>query len=148
MSINWDKFKYFERYEFDDPDVPRSGNSINEQTIILLHKIRVDYGMPIITHNKYGLRGCVCIKEKGHSSVSEHYISNGATAVDFHFKTNMGDREQVKIVLEAGFRGVGIYYDWSWPRIGKLSVGFHVDLRKSRYTIWKRGNGKYTYFLA
>lgn len=146
--VDWNKYKYFNREEFDDPEQPGSGDFIDERVVEKLNDLRDKSGIPIITHNKYGIRGCVCISEAGHSSKSLHYKKNGASAVDWHFNTNMGTREQAKLVMEAGFGGIGIYYDWKWPDCpdGKVSIGFHTDMR-DRYQLWTRKDGEYLYFL-
>lgn len=148
MPVNWDDFDYFDRDEFDDPLHPGSGDKISPAVVLLLDNLRKRAGIPIITHNKYGVRGCVCVDEEGHSSKSLHYVSNGATAVDWHFDTDMDIRDQAKLVLRTGFGGIGIYYDWEWPDCpgGKLKIGFHTDVRK-RFQVWKREYGNYIYLL-
>lgn len=145
--MNWKTIKHFKPSEFDDPSVPMSSKLMNPSTIIHLDNLRWFTGWPIITHNKFGIRGCVCVEPGGHSKNSHHYAKHpeGCSAVDWHFECKADPRTQIIKVLQSGFTGIGIYYDWKWD--GKsLSVGFHTDLRK-RPQIWKRENGKYIYFL-
>jgi hypothetical protein len=149
--IDWEEIDYFTREEFDDPEVPGSGDKVDESIVLALDKLRKKSGMRIITHNKYGVRGCVCVSKAGHSKNSLHYVENGASAIDWHFDADhhlVSIRDQAKLVLEAGFGGVGIYYDWKWPdcKDGGVPIGFHTDMRK-RYQIWTRKDGEYLYFL-
>jgi hypothetical protein len=143
MSIDWEEVNNFKPHEFDDPEFPGSWAFMSEKTINLLDSIRTYTGWPIITHNKDGIRGCVCVNPTGHSSNSRHYANHaeGCSAVDFHFDTNVDTRKQAMEVLWSGFSGVGIYFDWN-----SCEIGFHVDFR-IRPQIWKRENGEYTYLL-
>ena len=143
----WPSPKHFKPEEFDDPDFPGSWLCMNQDTVLFLDILRYETGWPIITHNKFGLRGCVCVEPKGHSERSHHYIDNpeGCSAVDWHFRCDADPREQAMHVLQSGFHGIGIYYDWQWG--GKpLPVGFHTDMRK-RPQVWKRVDGEYFYLL-
>jgi len=145
--MDWKSIEHFTPEEFDDPHVPGSHTHMSHATIASLENLRDWTGWPIITHNKFGLRGCVCVDPDGHSKNSYHYIEHqeGCSAVDWHFVCNAEPREQALMVLQAGFTGIGIYYDWRWG--GKpLSIGFHTDMRV-RPQAWKRENGKYIYLL-
>jgi len=143
MSIDWAKVRHFTAEEFDDPLVPGSWIHMAPGTIMLLDTIREITDWPIITHNKHGVRGCVCVEPSGHSKTSRHYASHpdGCSAVDFHFDVNVPAREQAMVVLRSGFPGVGIYYDWS-----SCAVGFHVDMRL-KPQVWTRKSGVYSYLL-
>jgi hypothetical protein len=146
MPIDWDKYRYFDRYEFDDPDHPGSGDYITEDIVRYLNYLRTKTRWPIKTHWEVG--GCIDVNgTHGHSSNSYHLKKNGGAA-DFHFKTNESPRKQFWEVMNSGFTGVGAYYDWHWD--GQLLViGFHVDPRPIEKTqLWRRDNGKYTYLLA
>ena len=143
-NMDWSRINHFDPEEFDDPDHPGSHAMMDPLTIIRLDQMRENTGWPIITHNKFGLRGCVCIEHTGHSAASLHYAPN-CSAVDFHFKTQTDARTQAVKVLHSGFNGIGIYYDWHWDN-KKLAIGFHVDGR-SRPQIWKREKGQYTYLF-
>ena len=145
--MNWEKIKHFKPKEFDDPDYPGSWKHMDPETIFLLDRLREDARWPIITHNKYGIKGCVCMDAKGHSKTSRHYVTHPGwcSAVDWHFLTNEDARVQVMAVLRSGFTGIGIYYDWSWDG-SSLSIGFHVD-RRDRPQVWRRDKGKYLYLL-
>jgi hypothetical protein len=146
MPISWKHVKYFESYEFDDPDHPGSGELIDGILLFMLDRLREDSGWPIVTHWKVG--GCVDVNgTHGHSKNSLHLKKNGCLAVDFHFDCRAGLREQYYQVSKAGFPGIGVYTDWYWD--GKpLVVGFHVDRRPVYSTQrWKRQAGKYIYFL-
>jgi hypothetical protein len=146
MAIDWDKYRYFDRYEFDDPDEPGSGDYIDEELVKQLNYLRGKTDAPIITHWKVG--GCIDVNgTHGHADNSYHLKKNGG-AVDFHFRTDMSPRRQYWEVANAGFTGIGVYYDWHWDG-DKLNIGFHVDYRPVRKAqIWRRDNGQYTYFLA
>lgn len=144
----WQNIKHFKHSEFDDPEAPGSWIYLDPVTVLVLDRLREQTGWPIITHNKFGIRGCVCVSSSGHSKNSYHYKNNraGCSAVDWHFVTDACPREQAMTVLRTAFNGIGVYYDWHWDN-HLLPVGFHTDLRP-RPQIWKRVNGKYIYFLA
>lgn len=142
--IDWDKIKHFIPEEFDDIDYLGSHVLMEPQTIIALDELRERTGWPIITHNKFGLHGCVSVDSVGHSPTSLHYPPQ-CSAVDWHFKTDISSRIQAMEVMKSGFTGIGVYYDWKWNN-KKLAIGFHTDCRK-RPQIWKRENGQYYYLL-
>jgi len=146
MTIDWNKIRHFKPSEFDDPEAPGSHVHQDAATVYALDNLRHKTGWPIVTHNRFGLRGCVCVRPAGHSTGSLHYVENGASAVDFHFATQAAPRAQAMAVLGSGFAGVGIYYDWHWAG-RRLAIGFHVDQRH-RPQIWKRIDGEYIYFLV
>jgi len=139
--INWNLVPNFERYEFDDPDHPGSGELIDGVLLLKLGELREDT-WPIITHWRVG--GCVDVNgTHGHATNSYHRKEQGYKAVDFHFKCNEDSRLQYYFVAKHGFPGLGVYYDFR-----SCKVGFHVDLRPKVITQrWKRVNGIYTYFL-
>ena len=150
--MDWDKIwaviDNFVPKEFDDPEVKNSWQYMDYKTILGLEWLRKNTGWPIVTHIKFGLRGCVCVEPKGHSDGSFHYITNpeGCSAVDWHFVTDADPREQAAMVLKSVFTGVGIYQNvWKWK--GELlPIAFHTDKRK-RFQVWKREAGKYIYLL-
>jgi len=144
--VHWHNVKYFKPIEFDDPDVPGSGEMIDGITLLTLEALRINTGWPIMTHWRNG--GCIDIHgTHGHSEDSYHLKEYGCCAVDFHFLTNIPVRVQIHEVLNSKFTGIGLYYDWKWNG-SPLRVGFHVDTRPvERTQIWKRVTGKYIYFL-
>jgi len=150
--MDWDKIwsviDNFVPEEFDDPEVKNSWQYMDPNVILGLQWIRKNTGWPIVTHNKFGLRGCVCVRRAGHSEGSFHYIDNpeGCSAVDWHFVTDADPRDQAAMILKSGFTGIGIYQnEWKWN--GKLlPIAFHTDKRK-KFQIWKREAGKYVYLL-
>lgn len=143
-QMDWSRINNFIPEEFDDPDHPGSHVHMDPVTIIRLDQLRDQTGWPVITHNKFGLHGCVCMEKSGHAPNSLHYPPN-CSAVDFHFDTETDTRTQAMTVLRSGFNGIGIYYDWQWD--GKpLPIGFHVDNR-TRPQIWKRQTNQYIYLL-
>ena len=145
-QVDWEKIESFVPEEFDDPGYPGSWIYLNPSTIYELDRLRQRTGWKIITHNKLGLRGCVCVDPTGHSPNSLHYVKRGhfCSAVDWHFVTDVDPRIQAREVMKSGFNGIGIYYDWHWH--GPLAVGFHTDMRP-RPQIWVRENGEYFYLL-
>lgn len=154
MDAFWDKIEHFEPKEFDDPDWRGSHAHMDRKVILLLDKLRGDTDWPIITHNKYGVYGCVCMTKDHHSPNSFHNYDNPniCSAVDFHFRTGSSPREQARFVLQSGFTGIGIYQGcWRWPSKwsgpdGILSIGFHVDRRK-HFQVWKYEKRDYIYLL-
>ena len=144
----WPIIRHFVPEEFDDPEVSNSWQYMDPDTILGLEWIRKNTGWPIVTHNKFGLRGCVCIRSADHSYGSFHYADNpeGCSAVDWHFVTNVNPREQAAVVLKSNFTGIGIYQnEWKWK--GRLlPIAFHTDKRQ-RFQIWKREAGEYIYLL-
>ena len=146
-ELDFSSIPYFSPEEFSDPEYPDSWEFMDATSIVMLSWLRRETGWPIITHNKFGLRGCVCVDSIGHSGASRHYIENGASACDFHFKTSADTREQTYWVRKSGFKGIGIYQsEWLWPREGVLKIAFHVD-RRDRFQVWTRKDAEYFYLL-
>jgi len=145
-SINWDHVKdFFKPREFDDPHYPGSGKNFNGALFAKLYSLRKRTGWPIITH--YGVGGCIDVDGRwGHSPNSYHLLKNGG-ACDFHFDTDADPRKQYRMVEEALFGGIGVYYTWLWD--GKLlPIAFHVDDRP-RIQRWVcRNKGEYLYLLG
>ncbi len=144
-TMDWSRIDHFVPDEFDDPGHPDSHRFMDPLTIIRLNLLRKTTGWPIVTHNKHGLRGCVCVEKTGHCTSSLHYAPN-CSAVDFHFRTHVDARAQAMKVFRSGFTGIGLYYDWEWRDGEPLAIGFHVDNRK-RPQVWRRRTGQYIYFL-
>lgn len=146
-SVDWDKIDYFDQDEFDDPDHPGSWKYMDPLTVLELNDIRKKTGWPIITHNKFGLKGCVCMEHVGHEDDSAHFFDSpkGCSAVDFHFDNDVDPRVQAGVILKSKFTGIGVYYDWQWRGM-PLSIGFHVDRRRIPQ-LWRREEGKYFYLL-
>ncbi len=147
--LDWRQIEHFDPEEFDDPDCPGSWKYMRAETVIYLNNLRERTGWAIITHNKFGVHGCVCMTKKHHSPSSYHNFDNprGCSAVDWHFDTDADPREQAKEVLKSPFTGIGIYQNvWKWKG-SLLPIGFHTDLRP-RFQIWKYVGGfGYVYLL-
>lgn len=155
----WHQIRHFLPKEFDDPDYPGSHTYMDPVTIILLDRIRHRTGWELVTHNKHGIHGCVCMARGHHSADSFHNYDHpdGCSATDFHFKTDAPPREQARAVFQFRFTGIGIYQDyWKWPAYPArtikgemiLPIGFHVDRRPiERFQIWKLEAGDYIYLL-
>jgi len=139
--INWDKIKHFDPSEFDDPQFPGSGHRIDGVLLMQMEKLRHETGWPIVIHTQQG--GAIDVNgNHGHAVTSYHLKAMGSKAVDWHFKTDASVRLQVRAVLQMGFGGTGIYYDWGVP------VGFHTDVRPhEKYQVWTREKGKYIYWV-
>jgi hypothetical protein len=128
---------YFKPAEFDDPNHPGSWEYMSDQSVRLIDRLREHTNAKIVTHNKFGLTGCVCVEKEGHSANSRHYITNsqGVSAIDFHFESDIPTRLLTMQVLRSGFNGIGIYENcWKW-NYSVLPVAFHVDLRE-KHQVW------------
>ena len=140
--IAWDRIKHFTQAEFQDPRYgPESGDMIDGVLLILIVRLRVDTGWPMIIH--WAVGGAVDVDGvHGHADDSYHLKKQGCKAVDFHFSTDASLRLQYYEVSRVGFSGVGIYPDWDMP-------GFHVDTRpKDETQHWTRKDGEYIYLLS
>jgi len=153
MKDFWDRIRHFKPEEFDDPDQPGSYRWMDKKTILLLDWLRKNTGWPVVTHNKFGVHGCVCMTKGHHSPNSFHNYDNphGCSAVDAHFVTNASVREQAQALVQSGFQGIGIYQDcWRWvDKNGEaytLPFAWHVD-RREHFQIWKYEKGDYIYLL-
>jgi len=147
--MDWATIKYFKPEEFADPEFPWSWTAMDPKSILLLEWLRRHTGWPIVTHNKFGLRGCVCVKPVGHSPDSRHYKDHpeGCSAIDWHFVTDADPRDQAREVLASGFSGIGIYqFEWKWKG-ALLPIAFHTD-RRRRFQVWRRKDGEYCYLLS
>lgn len=143
--MRWSKIRHFTPQQFDDPEVPGSGERMDLRTVVLLDYLQGVTGWRIVPHAAPGVRGCVCVDPRGHAAKSFHYVENGATACDFHFETPAPPRDQALRVLAAGFPGVGIYYGWQWEG-SPLPIGFHVDHRPYPQ-VWRTAGGETVYLL-
>jgi len=144
--IAWDAVPnhVFTRAEFDDPNHPGSGDYLDPEVFHELLSIRLATGWPMIVHGAVG--GAVDVDGSwGHASGSRHLVEKGACALDWHFITGASAREQARIVLSAGFGGIGIYHDWKWNG-APLPIGFHTDTR-DKFQVWTRREGQYLYLL-
>lgn len=140
--IAWDHVRHFSPHEFADPDVPGSGQSINGVLLYALDELRNKTGWPIRIHWEDG--GAVDVRgAHGHALGSYHLLANGARAADWHFDCDAPARAQIRAVLQAGFGGTGIYYNWGVP------VGFHTDVRPcEKYQVWvQHQRNEYIYLV-
>ena len=138
-EIKWDLIpnNVFKRKEFDDPNFPGSGDNINKTLLNMMIALRLSTGIKIRTHWEVG--GAVDIDgSHDHEEDSFHLLKNDCKALDWHFITNISTREQCHIILQAGFTGMGFYYDQHYSN-KKLPIAFHTDIRsKKRTQIWTR----------
>jgi len=148
MFINWELVPFFSVSEFDDPKYPGSGDCIDGAFLHMIVRLRLYTGWPMITHAPVG--GAVDVDGSyGHAVNSYHLKKMGCKALDFHFRTKASVREQVHVVLQTGFGGVGMYLNlWRWNN-QVLPVAFHIDTRPIyRFQAWTcRERGNYVYLL-
>ena len=138
---NWNHVRYFKPQEFDDPRVPGSGHRIDGQLLLMLDKLRHESGWGIAIHGRQG-GGVDANGTHGHAERSLHRLDMGAKAADWHFVCDAQVRLQIRTVMQCGFGGTGIYFDWGVP------VGFHTDVRPhDQYQVWTRENGNYIYLI-
>lgn len=150
-DLDWSRIQFFSPADFRDPEYSDSWELMDARAIVMLNWLCKHTEWPIVTHNKFGVKGCVCIDPEGHSPSSYHYVANGACAVDFHFLSEADPREQAREVIKSGFSGIGIYQNiWKWPSPDggsmRLPIAFHVD-RRSRFQIWCKKSTGYVYLL-
>lgn len=140
--INWKNVRYFTEDEFEDAEVPGSGQYIDGVTLMLLDNLRDKTGWPIWVQQAVDMGG-----SHGHAPNSYHLLKNGCKAVDWHFGVDVPVRVQIHQVLMSPFTGIGLYFDWHID--GKpLAVGFHTDTRAVEKTqLWRRDGGKYVYLI-
>ena len=132
MALNWNSLDHFKRREFDDPDVPGSGDFIDEDILSSIVRLRNFTGWPILIVSAVDMHG------RNHAKNSYHNKSRGCRAVDFRFICSVPYNNQLETILKFGaFKGIGWYPEWHLP-------GFHVDNR-SEFLLWKRIEGEYIY---
>jgi len=144
--IAWDRIEHFNRDEFQDPlHGPESGDLIDPTFLVLVVRLRVQTGWPMIIH--WAVGGAVDVNgAHGHAGQSYHRADMGCKAIDFHFVTEAPVRLQYYEVARVGFSGLGFYPDWELN--GRITPGWHVDARpKGRTQRWTRRGGKYIYLL-
>ncbi len=115
----WNDVVYFKSEEFDSPDAPGSGaTEINKHLVVVLDKVRKDYGKPIRINSAYRTRKH---NEKvGGVSNSQHRKGNAA---DLHIGTQAdGDRLEELFILYAG----------DSCGIGRYNTFIHLDVRPSK----------------
>lgn len=113
--------KYFKQSEFDSPDIPGSGENMQDRFLLFLNQARqhadtpfkINSGFRTVEHNK---------KIKG-SKTSSHLKG---VAVDISCKNSI-DREKILYgLIQAGFK-----------RIGIAKTFIHTDLDTHKpYSIW------------
>jgi uncharacterized protein YcbK (DUF882 family) len=119
----WDRIKYFTPEEM-------GSEKMNFALMNKLDMFRELIKHPVIIHCGY--------ETSGHTNSSFHYMK---MAADFHVENHFDYGKQFRLLMDLRFNGIGWYPEWNNP-------GWHVDVRdKELFSIWKRINGKYIYFL-
>ena len=122
MNNFWKDVTYFIADEFDSPDLPGSGRlEINPHLVVVLEKVRREYGKPISINSAYRTR--------------EHNERVGGVVNSQHRKGNAADlsitNQKDGDILQALF----IKYAGEKCGIGRYNTFIHVDVRnkKSRW---------------
>ena len=122
MSSIWRDVTYFMADEFDSPDLPGSGMlEMNPTLLVVLDKIRKDYGKPIRINSAYRTR--LHNESVGGVNNSQHRKGN---AVDIHIETQ-GDGDRLERLFNIHFPNRG--------GIGRYNTFIHLDVRNKR-TEW------------
>ena len=114
--------KYFKLEEFDSPDEPGSGKCMNEEFLHMLDATRKKFGKPIKINSGY--RTAARNKKIGGVANSSHLRG---LAADISCKSSKDRFQLVKILLEAGFRRMGIAGSF---------IHVDIDKTKSQDLIW------------
>ena len=141
MINAWKRIEYFTCAEFQDPRYgPESGDLIDGAFLVLIVRLRIETGWPMLIH--WAVGGAVDVDgAHGHADRSYHRKDMGCKAVDFHFVTGAPVRLQYYEIGRVGFSGLGFYPDQNPP-------GWHVDTRpKDQTQRWTRKKGEYIYLL-
>jgi uncharacterized protein YcbK (DUF882 family) len=105
--MDWTKYPYFKSNEFDSSDEPGSGESMDEDFIKKLSKVRVKSGVPMIINNGFRTEWKTQdLIDKGYK-VSDDSPHPLGLAADIRV-TNSSDRFKIKkAAYEVGFRRIG-----------------------------------------
>lgn len=112
MPLDWSTIKYFKRDEFDSPDLPGSGDNMNEDFIKKLDEARREAGIPFIINS--GFRTTQHNNKVGGEKNSSHLMG---LACDIKVKNNRDRRIIINALIRVGLN----------KRIGIGSTFIHVD---------------------
>ena len=141
-ELDWGRINHFtSREHWGDLD------KVSAILVILLDKFRDYCDVPFyLTPAGEGASYCTT----GHARESWHYVIEDrhpyALAVDFFPK--LGYADIGLIAIHKGWRGVGIYPDTKYPRVGAKAHMLHFDLRFTEPLYWIRRKGEYHYYTT
>lgn len=104
---NMRKYKYFDLSEFDSPDLPGSGEMMEDEFVERLDLVRDLCGFPIMITSGY--RTVAHNKAVGGSKTSSHLLG---WAADLAVTTSRKRYVLINACLEAGFLRIGIGEDF------------------------------------
>lgn len=101
--IDWEKYKYFSRDEFDSPDLEGSGNSMNPDFLDMLTKAREIANIPFKINSGY--RTEEHNKKVGGKPRSAH---TGGFAADISCTDSVSRHKILNALIDAGFNRIGV----------------------------------------
>jgi uncharacterized protein YcbK (DUF882 family) len=113
---------YFSSHEFDSPDLPGSGNLINDNLVEMLNDAREIFGKPIVINSGYRTKDHN--EEVGGKEDSSHLKG---LAADISCVNSMDRFKLYDILRAVGFQRIGV---------GKTFIHVDVDFDKDQDVFW------------
>ena len=120
--------KHFSYKEFDSPDMPGSGNLMDENFLQMLDEVRDKFGKPIVINSGYRSQeqnAAVGGKPKTETSRGSSHMYG--LAADIKCDNSVDRFHLIFLLQETGFQRIGV---------AKTFIHVDLDLEKSQQVMW------------
>jgi uncharacterized protein YcbK (DUF882 family) len=120
--------KYFSYKEFDSPDMPGSGNLMDENFLQMLDEVRDKFGKPIVINSGYRSEehnAAVGGKPKTETSRGSSHMYG--LAADIKCDNSVDRFHLIFLLQETGFQRIGV---------AKTFIHVDLDFEKSQQVMW------------